>query len=357
MPVDPNIILGFKTPQFDNPLDVASRAMTMKHLSQQTQMADQAMADQQAVKSAFQSATTAGPDGKPSINRKAVLTDLYKTSPQKAMDLQKLFQTQDMEEMQRHTSAAKQLSWEATPENWGQIRQKAQEMGLPNADQLPENYMDSFVKNWQMHTLGGEEQLRQMNSERDYKRQTTKDAQDYSLAQQKLGLQKKLADARLQKSNKPKELTVGQAKQQGLYEQGIEAEKQFQAATKKEDGIVGWWNKYDPTSNLQWIDKNDWAPNWMKSEKAQSAQSSQDRWIEAFLRDASGAAIPPSERGAYAKDFFPMAGDSKQVVEDKARARQLKMETAHKAAGAALDNLHQSSDEEIDRLYRELGGE
>jgi hypothetical protein len=125
---------------------------------------------------------------------------------------------------------------------------------------------------------------------------------------------------------KQQELSGPQAKQRGLYESGLLAEQQYnKAIADKKD--------YDPTQVGQIIDNSGWAPNWMKNDKAIAAQAAQSAWIEGFLRDASGAAIPPSERMAYAKDFFAQPGDSPDVVANKNALRQQKMENARIASG------------------------
>jgi hypothetical protein len=180
---------------------------------------------------------------------------------------------------------------------------------------------------------------------------------------------------RSEKSAEQQKMSVAEAKQMGLYNSGLEAEKQYQAAV----GGKGWAH-FDPSSKFQWIDKNDWAPNWAKSEESQAAHSAQDRWIESFLREASGAAIAPSEREAYAKQFFPVAGDSPQVIADKEKARQLKMESAQMVAKGGAGSgggqapmqppapapinqasikgmdLHSLHDDDIDKMYQKLGG-
>lgn len=133
------------------------------------------------------------------------------------------------------------------------------------------------------------------------------------------------------KALKQKELSTTQAKQRGLYESGALAEDQYNQA-------VGDGKDYDPTSVGQVIDNSSWAPNWMKNDHAVAAQSAQDAWIESYLRDASGAAIPDSERGAYKKQFFPQSGDSKTVAANKAALRNRKMENA--AVGAGIETGH-----------------
>jgi len=142
-------------------------------------------------------------------------------------------------------------------------------------------------------------------------------AGDRKAAREAAGEARKVKDA---------ELSSTQAKQAGLYKQGALAEQQYAEAVSDKD-------KYDPTSVGQWIDNSEWAPNWMKNDKAVEAQGAQARWVEAYLRDASGAAIPPSERMAYAKDYFPQPGDTDTEKANKLQARNQKMENAKIGAG------------------------
>jgi len=125
---------------------------------------------------------------------------------------------------------------------------------------------------------------------------------------------------------KMEELSVGQAKQLGLYQLGQKAEQQYLKAVSDKDD-------YDPTASGQLIDNSQWAPNAIKNNKAIAAQAAMSSWVEAFLRDASGAAIPAGERLDYAKDFFPMPGDTTDVVANKAELRKQKMENALVGAG------------------------
>lgn len=135
-----------------------------------------------------------------------------------------------------------------------------------------------------------------------------------------------LAEKADAKALKQKELSATQAKQRGLYEMGKAAEGQYSAAVADK-------NNYDPTSVGQWIDNSNWAPNFLKNDKAIESQQAQKSWIESFLRDASGAAIPESERQAYAEIYFPQPGDPADVVRNKAALRAQKMDSARVAAG------------------------
>lgn len=137
-------------------------------------------------------------------------------------------------------------------------------------------------------------------------------------------------DKREARAQKAEELSVPKAKQKGLYESGLLSEKQYQEATKNKDD-------YDPTSVGQIIDNSDWAPNVLKNNSAIKARAAERAWVESFLRDASGAAIPESERGAYAKDFFPQPGDPEDVVKNKKALREQKM--ANAALGGGIKHV------------------
>lgn len=124
-----------------------------------------------------------------------------------------------------------------------------------------------------------------------------------------------------EKQRKDAELSATQAKQLGLHQLGDLAERQYQEATSNP-------KDFDPTVVGQVIDNSSWAPAWAMNENASKARTAQSNWVEAFLRDASGAAIPPSERLAYAQDYFPQPGETPAEIENKARLRKQKMQNA-----------------------------
>ena len=140
---------------------------------------------------------------------------------------------------------------------------------------------------------------------------------------------------RIAKTDKEKEMSVAQAKQKGLAEAGELANSQYEQAITK-----GAENKeYDPTSYADFIDNTSWAPNFLRNDAAIEADSAKSSWVESYLRDASGAAIPEPERLAYAKDYFPQPGDSKTVQENKAALRAQKEKNARISSGASESSI------------------
>ena len=161
MALNPSIILQGRQAEIENPINAMSKALTLKQMYQQQQSQDQARAEAQTMNDILKKNVVTDSSGKSSLNRNQTLSDLYKVNPEKAMALEKALNSHSLEELEYITKSAKTLAWSATPENWGQIRQKAIEMNLPNAEQLPQGYNPQFVERWQMGTLSGEEQLRQ----------------------------------------------------------------------------------------------------------------------------------------------------------------------------------------------------
>jgi hypothetical protein len=165
------------------------------------------------------------------------------------------------------------------------------------------------------------------NAQTDAERRASERAEDKRF--KLMELEMKAGERKDAKEAKQKEMNAAQSKQRGLYEMGKKAEEQFSKATSDP-------GNYDPTGVGQVIDNSEWAPNWMKNNKAVEAQSAMSAWVESYLRDASGAAIPPSERMNYAKDFFPMPGDTPDVVANKQALRAQKMENARMGSGLEL---------------------
>jgi hypothetical protein len=328
MPLDPRIILQAKGIEMEGPLDVAQKGAALKRLSLQNASDEDQLNDSRMTKEIMK---------KNAGNRKGAIAGLAEAGLAKqSFDFDKLFQDQDLNQMAAVTAKAKNLAWSATPENWAQIRQSAIAEGLPNSEKLPEMWTPGFVERWQMGTLEGEKQLQYRMQKEDLAARSADRAEAREERRSLRAERKQVADERLaDKKKKDAELSVTQAKQMGLYNLGKKAEDQFNTAIADKD-------EYDPTSVGQVIDNSEWAPNWMKNSKAVEAQAAMANWVEAYLRDASGAAIPPSERMAYAKDFFPMPGDTEQVLANKAEMRAQKMDNARMAAGPQAEPAEQT---------------
>lgn len=72
------------------------------------------------------------------------------------------------------------------------------------------------------------------------------------------------------------------------------------------------------------------------SPERQVADTTQDEFIAASLRQDSGAAIPPEEMERQRRIYFPMPGDSPQVIDAKRQARIRAIEGLVASAGRAV---------------------
>lgn len=100
----------------------------------------------------------------------------------------------------------------------------------------------------------------------------------------------------------------------------------------------------------------DYAPNVLNSlpgmvgnsDARQVADSTQDEFIAASLRQDSGAAIPPEEMDRQRRIYFPMPGDSETVIEQKRQARLRAIEGLKMSAGRL--------EGEAEKRFNELSG-
>jgi hypothetical protein len=82
-----------------------------------------------------------------------------------------------------------------------------------------------------------------------------------------------------------------------------------------------------------------------QSGETQQYQQLMDNFINAVLRRESGAAIANSEYDKAYKQYFPRAGDTKDVLAQKARNRKDVSDTLKAEAGSALDQVQSSTPE------------
>ncbi len=99
----------------------------------------------------------------------------------------------------------------------------------------------------------------------------------------------------------------------------------------------------------------DWAPNALNSlpsaignsARRQVADTNQDEFIAASLRQDSGAAIPEQELERQRRIYFPMPGDGPEAIQAKARARERALLGLHQSAGrlapGALQKVRQQA--------------
>lgn len=122
------------------------------------------------------------------------------------------------------------------------------------------------------------------------------------------------------------------------------AANQFQAAEygrRAEQAEKIFSNVADSGYNRAGIYENlkNMLPNQAKASPLQQQDQAERNFVNAILRRESGSAINPNEFSSAEKQYFPRAGDSPQVLANKAANRQQKIEALKAEAGAAYKKV------------------
>jgi len=82
-----------------------------------------------------------------------------------------------------------------------------------------------------------------------------------------------------------------------------------------------------------------WTPELMKSEDLKLYQTYKENFLGGHLRDVSGAAIGTSEYVKAERQFFPLPGDTKELLKQKALLREQEMSKMRASSGSAWDDV------------------
>lgn len=89
----------------------------------------------------------------------------------------------------------------------------------------------------------------------------------------------------------------------------------------------------------------------------QAYSQAQADWVRAKLRKESGAVIGEEEMKSEIRTYFPQPGDSPQVIEQKARARDTAIKGMLRSAGASAPTVGMPAVGEVRKGYRFKGGD
>jgi hypothetical protein len=351
--IDHSIYFQQQTPDI---LGNVQKGLSMRDMMDQRQRLKADQERQAGIQNAYKAGLVTNPDGTTTIDRaktmsaltgvgagkeamefeeKALAFDAAKTKA----DFDKQFQTMEM--------TARLLGNATDQASWEKSLAEAQKFGINVSDE-PKFFDPGYRDHLLAKSVSYLDRLRLEKEKREEQRREREVRAAEKAAGNEAAWKNEQRKNEREKWEKEKtELGATQAKQVGLYNIGAKAEEQFNKAVADK-------NEYDPTGVGQWIDNSEWAPAWMKNSKAVEAQAAQANWVESFLRDASGAAIPPSERMAYAKDFFPQPGDTPEVVANKAEMRKQKMQNALIGAGPNASQYANSSMPETKQINGEM---
>lgn len=236
MPLNPNIILQGQGVQLNSPLDVASKAQTLKSMSRKNKAADEQDKKNKALEGIYKKNTITTEDGQTDLDRKGLLNDMYKADPRAAMKQEKAFADQDLAEQTRmlqdstqKLAKGKQLVWGIRDQqSWTAAKQEAQRLGLPFAQEMSDQYdpeaLESVMK---PRFLTAEQQIAEKWNDKKFQ-QAKKESEMDRKSRERVAAQKAKGTAakptEFQKAKEKKEAANYVERQEGLktLDSGIE---------------------------------------------------------------------------------------------------------------------------------------
>lgn len=195
MAIDSSIYFKQQSPDvFGSISSGVESGMKMSDLIKQRQLQNKQLEEDQAIKNSYKNNVVSNPDGSRSLNQKAVLSDLYRINPMKAMEQEKQFsQLSREQEMQKfdlqkkRTDAMHGLVWSVSdPQSYSRFLENGTKLGLVSPGEFPSQYDPNFMKRVQMATLTAKDQLDQQQKSFDNNLKQN----EFGLKKQELGLKK-----------------------------------------------------------------------------------------------------------------------------------------------------------------------
>ncbi|WP_312707315.1 hypothetical protein [Stenotrophomonas sp.] len=129
-------------------------------------------------------------------------------------------------------------------------------------------------------------------------------------------------------------ISEGERNASGFYQRMVSANDEMRRL--EESG-------YDPTNRRDYYTAGGEFLNPLATPEGQQYRQAQDNWLRANLRKESGAAIGVAEMDQERKNYFPIPGDSPQVIQQKMRNRTVTERAMRSAAGGGLPPVDGSS--------------
>jgi hypothetical protein len=345
MPLDGSIYSLIRPIEAPDMLGMASKAMTMKQLAMQNDRLQREDAEDQAIKQVYSS--TLGPDGKPT---QATLSALARINPGKAMQAQEQYaksnqldaeaeaKKQQMHEQKAMRFGESVASLATMPQQeqikaWPQFREQLVAQGLQTPDQIPVDYDPQYIgMNFRKY-----QQTKPYFDQQKTMAGIAKDKADTALAYAKAGKPPKgmtqvrdpetgeITLAPIAGSAKPSQYTAA-----GFATRVEQAEKVFGDLSAK---------AFDPTSNSSVLQRNEFYPEKLMGEDNKKQAQAERNFVNAILRRESGAAIAPAEFSSAESQYFPRAGDTPDVVAQKAENRRIALAALKAESGPALQEV------------------
>lgn len=337
--IDSSIAMGVKPIQIESPMNALAQAMQLKQLQQQGQMGEMQMQERQrgvAADNALAQLLAGGKSGadvstglaSQGYGKQAL--DYTKQMQAAAKDKAAAEKEQLSNTMTKLSLGAQLLGGVTDQASYDAARATAQANGL-DVSRMQPNYDPAFVAQKLKEGLTVKEQLEQYWKQKGYDtpdanarlsaqtaangQQITMRGQDMTDARTRELNAARVEENRLKRESIPeKALTEGQSKALLFGSRMREADQVLN--TLAAEGT----NTSTPGSRAPLIGGVITA---MSSGNRQMLDQAKRDFMSAVLRRESGAAISEGEYSNADKQYFPQIGDSKSVMEQKAKNRQL----------------------------------
>lgn len=379
MAIDASIYGQIQQPQFESPINALARVTQLKGAQNQNRLFDMQVADKEAARAselalnnAYQNAL--GANGE--IDRTKLMQGLAQGGHgSKLPAIQKGFNEQDKAAKEAELSNLKsarekqaivaQVAGAAKDQaSWSNGLQQLQSMGI-DVSKVPQNYDPMQAQLIVQQSLTGLQRIDQVFKEKEfsYKQQNDSANRGVTMRGQNMtdARARDLAAATREAGGAGRPPVGYRWKQDGSGAlepipggPGVKdkAPTEFQgksatfgARAEQADKIIkDIEGKYWPSAvNAKQALGNTWlvggaleaGGNLLLSKEGQKAEQAQRDFVNAVLRQESGAAIAESEFNNAKKQYFPQPGDSKEVINQKAQNRKTAIEGFKKNAGQA----------------------
>lgn len=336
MAIDTSIYGQIQQPQFESPVNALAKVAAVRNAQNQNRLFDMQVAAQDRAQKVDQDTRAAYALDDPTARSKALrLADpkayredqTFQTTQQKAQREAEKAQIEGA--IQKQGIVAQYAGSAKDQPSWTAAKQALASMGI-DVSQVPDQYDPNTAQTLLQRSLTGVQQLEQTWKQKNFDLDTQKfgetvrnnktqngiAAGNLGVAREGLGLrkaeleQKKQADGTA--SGKP--LTEGQSKAALFGSRMQSSDEIINGLAAK--GV----NNSVPGTNLPIVGRAITA--FSPAERQQLDQAKRD-FINATLRRESGAVIADSEFANGEKQYFPQPGDSKEVIAQKARNRQI----------------------------------
>jgi hypothetical protein len=349
-----------------NQANMENNRMLQERQRRQFSREDEQYADERAIKDIYRGAVT-DVDGKPVLDEKRLISDLYQRAPEKALAVQEGFTKRDAEasKLQRENQKAElankvetlkiardvlstaydQPSYDAAMQQLTSIapdlvktapRQfdtKFRDHSIMTADNFMKKAENELNRDVQMR--GQDITMRGQNISQEtairgqnISASTARRGQDITQRGQDLTNARGMEANAISKAKAPNEKLTEGMRSTGQYAARMTAaEKLLEGTTDQKPGLI--------EKGVGVLGET--AANVARSPDRQKALQAQRDWVRAKLRKESGAAIGVDEMNNEILTYFPQIGDSKAVIAQKKQAREQAVSGMIDASGGAYN--------------------